>query len=283
MTLRGAMAMRARFDDLDHRAAAYADADPETGLPTRWTPELVEERLVAAFDVMARTPGRIGPRPPGSAWPEYWRERPALVELEAWRKIAAEASAAVMRRATIPSSAEAQRAAEALAWCLRYLGDKPTLSDALQLRAFCLASGRDLDKALLARRKKADALVDRREPGVDRRPKVDLAVAREAAALIAITANAMIERAEQRLRRAKDAKAIGKAHKLKRDATAYAAKRLRKELRRKGAIQAPPAPKTKRSDVMPGMCFSRSYLDQKRKEAAALIAAALNREGKPVR
>ena len=39
-------------DDMNERIAAYMGSEPDA-LPTRWTPELVMERLVDAFDAVS--------------------------------------------------------------------------------------------------------------------------------------------------------------------------------------------------------------------------------------
>jgi hypothetical protein len=55
-----------RYDDELDAAPAHD--------PTKWSPELVGERLVEAFQVLARLPNQGGPRGTTSIWPEFYRE-----------------------------------------------------------------------------------------------------------------------------------------------------------------------------------------------------------------
>lgn len=48
---------------------AYATGDQEI-----WTPKLVKDALVEAYEVYRNTVGRVGPRGNKAFWPEYYRE-----------------------------------------------------------------------------------------------------------------------------------------------------------------------------------------------------------------
>jgi hypothetical protein len=79
-----------------HRSlAGQEDAPQEAGLerwdwpfdeppvaPERWTAEWVGVRLVQAMSVVRRTPGRVGPRAFGNAWPAIVQDFDELVDQE---------------------------------------------------------------------------------------------------------------------------------------------------------------------------------------------------------
>lgn len=169
------------FADLNSRIDAYRGLDADA-LPTLWTPERVQERLVEAFGVLRRSAGRVGPRGPGSAWPsvlqnmEEWIDAEAIVQAQldgrdwmarrmvdrAVTEIAKErdrrAGEAVSHDAR-PTADETSRADEALGWALEILRLKPLHADALQLFALCHAYDLDIAKVLRRRTVRVDRMV----------------------------------------------------------------------------------------------------------------------------
>ena len=278
-------------------AQAYASSSVDAPAPTRWTPAQVQLRLVEAFDVLRRTPMKIGPRGSSGAWPailiewedlvdESTRERvKARVEAglyppsfqilwEEWVDpltkgyLSADADEKIRRDTGRPSSFEIDRADEAMNWCARYLGDEPLKADALHLHSFCIALDLKMAKLLRRRTLRADALVVRRQ-------------AEEDAARERRRKNMAAEALQWRARRLADDSGGVLTEERIANITANARIRLQRELERAAADVKPI--KVRRGDVWPGKVFTRWRVDHWRKEAAAAIAAALNRDKVAVR
>jgi hypothetical protein len=283
---------------------------------SRWTPERVSERLIEAFDVLRRTPARIGPKQFGGSWPAIsqiledfdldqsllrtdWKvameARARGQEYEAAARAHADDQAAeTERQANRPTSAETSRAEEALAWCLTYLRDKPMLADAIQLHARCSAFKVSMKDTLVERCVRADGLVEERRAEImaeekrDRAIRAELRARTQKADMMAFrrSVDAAAERekrhkeivdralawANQRLATARDPEHAGN---IKANA------RIRFE--RNSAHTKAESLKVRRQDVMPGKCLSKSWLDACRREGAAEIARALNKDGVEVR
>ncbi len=165
----------------------------------RWTPELVIMRLVEGFDVLNRTPTKIGPKSPGGSWPHFVH----LVEeddaFKALAAIAPEMADRLMqeeiddiiaskveehrneadRQIKVPSPAETSRADEALGWCLTYLRDEPMQADAVQLYARCRAKHSSAAAILRGRCIKADEIIEDRNAEIRADEARDKMIARE--------------------------------------------------------------------------------------------------------
>jgi hypothetical protein len=276
----------ADFSDLNSRQEAFRGVAPDAP-PRLWTPEHVQTRLIEAFAVLRRWPGRVGPTEFGCIWPTIFQDFEEFVDTEAIRaallfdrerlarllvdegvnEIMAErdrrAGEAAAREAP-PTADENSRAEEALQWAVLFLGDKPMHADALQIFALCHAYRLDIAKVLRRRALRADRLVVVRQADED-----DLRARRRRDVVAEPCAWA-----NTRLEAARDADHA-------RNIRANAVIRAQRAIEAAGDAVKPI--KVRRRDVMPGKCFSRTRLDAWRKEAAALVSGALNRRGIVVR
>jgi hypothetical protein len=304
-------------DDLAELAAAYADGD----VPSRWTPQWVEARLIESYDVLRRTPARIGPSLFGSCWPAILREadeigreleelarmnRAAYEELLAKRQDLREAIAirreeqqeAADRRERMPSAAEASRAEEALGWALLYLRDQPELADGLQTWARCVAY--DISMAAVLSNRRAEH--DDRQRGrlgtieLDRQPQNKSEIDRT----LHRRSKYMADKVARR-QAAEDAARARRRAEIAARVAAWANERLEKatdpehvarikanaKIRLKRHLEQVAGEvkqiKVRREDVEPGRCYSKRRLQECRKIAASFIADALNRDGIEVR
>ncbi len=148
-----------------------------------WTSQRVFVRMVEMFDVLRRTPMRIGPKAYGSIWPtmadvlEVERDliERAHVDYQAARILQArrrelegiaEARLKQQREQAdrlanrpVPAARETSMAEEAMWWPVRYLADRPLLADALNLWAFCSAYDFSMAGALRDRIETAQTLI----------------------------------------------------------------------------------------------------------------------------
>ena len=158
----------------------------------QWTPEMVVDRLTEAYDVLRRTPMRIGPKEPGGSWPAVGFgvediDYASVLLLNRTQKMSKKAKAEAIRqlkeaeaaaeavidaktsdqreeadRPPMPTASETSRAEEALYWPLRFLATHPLEADALGLYARCNALNVPLARALRARCTMADDAVEAR-------------------------------------------------------------------------------------------------------------------------
>jgi len=282
------------FDDIADYVDAYRGSEEgEDGRytpPTEWTDTHVGLRLIAAFDVLARTVANPGPKKIKSALLSIVREwadlvddetkdrvlyrakidkrrsgRHGLIDWESYvdgptkRLLGDDAAEDLKRCPNQATSLEIDMADEALGWSMTYLQDSPCQADALHLWAWGTAHDRNIAKVLRARCVAADKLIEyrRAELEADRR-KRKLAIARE----VMSWGNPRI------------AVAVTQA-----EADAIPAEmvlRMRTLIWRDGLDT--PLPAITRSEVMPDVAFTRSWLDFSRKEAAKRLARALRRD-----
>lgn len=129
----GVLSRRRR--DRDEELAAR---DRVTG--SRWTAELVEERLTDAYKVLFRASvSGVRPREFGNAMPQVVRQMSDLVHQAGNKSLR---NAISHRFKTTPSTAEMRRAEEALGWSLDYLRDvHPDLAGFANLGAMWHAWG----------------------------------------------------------------------------------------------------------------------------------------------
>ncbi len=270
---------------------SVSDLESRIANLARWTPEHVVERLKEAYDVLRRTPSRIGPKQLTSAWPTHsdltegeeffialefaartdYIAAAELKLLKAERQAEAEARAEQAReiadkKVDVPTAAEASRCEEAIGWPLSHLQPFPLQGDALGLFCRCAALQVSLERSLRARREIADDLVEHRREEIrleERRDKLISEELRKRTAKI----DPMVAR-----RQAEEDAA-------KASVIAWAVERF--------AIGEPkPSTKTARvtrDEVWPGRVFTRRALDKYRKEGAVTIATALNRDRVRVR
>lgn len=235
-------------EDFAALVQAHATAelgDDEDALPTSWTPALVQQRMVEAFDTLARTVGRVGPKPFGGCWPGHIRDYPP--------ESTSDRSA--------PGAHMISRAEEALMWPLLFLKGEPKQSDALML--FCSAKA-DGDAVVRILRDRAT----RGKVGAE-------AVIRHNKARRGALARAVASRVNQRMA-ALDRRTLAARIAIIRE---KALDDLRAAIEGEGGLPLDLRP----SDVMPGKVLSRTRLDHFRKLAAATIARALNEGGVVVR
>ena len=284
----------AAFDNLNEYIDAYRSSessdDGRYAPPTEWTDTHVGLRLIAAFDVLARTVANPGPKKLKDAWLSIVREwadlvddetkdrvlyrakidkrrsgRHGLIDWESYvdgptkRLLGDDAAEDLKRRPNQATSLEIDMADEALGWAMRYLQDNPCQADALHLWAWGTAHDRNIAKVLRARCVAADKLIEyrRAELEADRR-KRKLAIARE----VMSWENHRIAVATTQ----SEADAI----------PAEMVLRMRTLIWRDGLDT--PVPAIARPDVMPDVAFTRSWLDFSRKEAAKRLARALRRD-----
>ena len=247
----------AQFDDLNARVDAYRGSDDD-GVPQSWTPEHVQQRLVRAFDVLKRTPGRVGPSSNSNAWPAMIREFHELVDRQTREQMERDAAEVIRRKGERPSAIEIQLADEALSWCARYLADEPCLADALQRWAY--ATARDLNMAKILRKRciLVDAIRARRQKDQDAQQE------RQRSEVIAESTRW----ANERLSDTVDADRWGRIR-------ANAIIRIERELERLGIKKRI---KIRRQDVMPGKTFNDESLRNWRKKGAEMVAERLERD-----
>lgn len=261
--------MELATDDLNSRVAAYFGA-ADDGLPTRWTPERVMERLVEAFTVIMNTAGRIGPKAHGVAWPSILRE---FSDYVGYDKVQYERDkrAEIERNADrAVSSAELSRAEEAIGWASQYLQADPVLADALQLWALCKARHIKIERVLRARCLAAEKLM------VATNRAADAAHFDKVQARRRDIARKYAQWANDRLGKSTGARYDARIR-------AGAAELARREIIKAERADPRPSSKMRRSEVMPGRVFTNQWLDRKRKEGAAAVAAALDGDGVVVR
>ena len=240
-------------DDLRSRAEVVTNDGP----PTAWTPEHVQARLVEAFDILARSGTRVGPRQHANGWPAMVHEFADLVDAQA-RALAEKERQ--QNRAARPTADELSRMNEALAWPMAHLEGKPLQADALMLWAYATALGRDMAAMLHQRKKRASALAEEM-------------MRRRNALPHAGDCRSIADQWRAALRRqiARDVAASIPA------ADAPATFRARCEAANCLPYRVQP------HEAMPGRCLSRTNLDRQRKVAAAAVAAGLRRQGVAVR
>jgi hypothetical protein len=236
-------------------AEAYANGD----IPSVWTPAHVQARLVEAFDVLKRTPARIGPATGGNGWPQIVRDFAELIDEEKYadalatgqsrtiegmldlmeqeaKEILTREAHADLARSKLPTALEASKADEALAWGMEHLQGAPLQSHALHFWALCQAMNWKAAPILRKRAVRADAMVSYRRE-------------RQRSEIIAKWTAWANEGLGGRLRRAE---AINQA-----------------------AVDLAGLPRVRRSDVMPDRVFTKQWLDINRKRGAALLAKRL--------
>lgn len=260
-------------DDLSSRIEAIGEED----IPTQWTPEHVQNRLVEAFGILARSGTRVGPRQHANGWPAMIHEFADLVDAQA-RALAEKERQ--QERGPRPTAEELSRMNEALAWPLHHLDGRPLQADALMLWAYATALGRDMSAMLHARKKRAMALAEemaRRHnapPHVD--PEGNVKDTRDPAVLKAYRRRAAIAREVADMANAEMAKvSVSKHAEIRVQARAAFLARCR------DASCSPLS--LLPHEAMPGRCLSRTNLDRQRKVAAATVAAGLHRRGAVIR
>lgn len=304
-------ALPLRQHDITALARNYDEA---VAAPERWTADHVLVRLVEAQATIERTTTRPRPRT-GRSMPEPVVEFADLATLshgEVLERWMCDVEASGAHRAT---KAQMSRAHEAMGWLARYLREHPQHADALALWLRCTVLDRSIKDALKARREAADALIangevaariaQARAQGVEPWRKSvleetarDRAALRETARKVSARANEHIAEREaeylakidrwrgskaprvQRRRETAMAKTEAAVARIKRSARIIA----KREALAIGAV-APKAPLLgrKRRDVMPGRVTSEWMANEYRKQAAAMIAEGLTRDGAEVR
>lgn len=238
-------------DDFMDRYAAHADADDR---PTIWTPEHVQARMIEAFDVLLRSGVTVGPSRKSGFWPPVVHEFSDLIDQQARED--AEARGRIVR--SRPTSDEASRMEESLAWPMRYLTD-PLHGDALTLFALCKATDRNIAPILHHRKIAAMKIADRMMREANATPEQRAMIESRAA----ITAEVL---AWANARLAGVTTADGKA------VIRTKARRLwAKKCKEQGCEPVRIAP----HEAVPGVCLSRTTLDEMRKRATKTIAKAL--------
>lgn len=246
-------------DDIKSRAVVVT----ETGIPSSWTPEHVQVRLVEAFEILSRSGTRVGPRQHANGWPAMVHEFADLVDAQA-RAIAEKEKQ--QDRAARPTADELSRMNEALAWPLHHLDGRPLQSDALMLWAYATALDRDMAAMLHQRKKRATALAEEMARRHNAPPHVD------PEGVVKDTRDrAVLDAHERRRQIAREVAATVPA--------AEALAVLRARCRDAGCLPL----QVKPHEAMPGRCLSRTNLDRQRKIAAAAVAAGLRRQGTAVR
>lgn len=244
-------------DDFHDRESAWQNEGSE--LPSEWTPEHVQERLIAAFEVLRGAVGRVAPATFKSNWPAMLREFSDLVDGDAMQNERDKFYSARGR----PSAHQIALMEEALAWPLQHLRSPPASpmeADALLLYCAARADDSAVTAALRKRAKRAKALI----PGVVRSNQTQRRnIARDVA-----------QWANQRVGALKPSQAYRVAH-----IRANARIRLERAIKDAGGLKINLKPK----DVMPGKVMSRTWLDVNRKLGAARIARALNEREVEVR
>lgn len=290
------------------RASALA-ANP-SGLPSRWTPEHVVNRIVEAMQTMRFAPDRIGPRGGGGAYP------PALIAAakarDAWlrRHLSSEALADLSEPVSypkdeeddegdrlpryardLPTSADLSRMAEAIAWPMMFLGEAPIQSDALML--FCMGKAFrsfEINPILSDRRKAASIMA------------WATALSRDDATAQALIAKGITTTSPGFSDRPAEVRLIVLAHVRRRQIAKDVAAEINRRLAgrpnefekirawgrdryfrlcREG--QAAPEGVDDLQSAMPGRCLHRWQVDRHRQRAAFAIAESLEHSGIEIR
>jgi hypothetical protein len=253
-------------DDLASRIEALGEED----IPTQWTPEHVQNRMVEAFRLVRRNP-RVGPRINANGWPDYLREFSDLTDMIEDEDLAE-------RRAKI-TAAEASRMNEALAWPMQFLAGKPLAADALMTWAYAIAIKRDMAALLAHRKKRAMALAAEMMARHNAPPRIvegEIKDTRDPAVL---------EAYERRRRIACEVAGITNAELAQSSPTTHAQIRaqaqaaFRARCRDAGCLPLVVKP----HEAMPGKCLSRTNLDRHRRAAAGEVAYGLKRDQRAVR
>lgn len=284
-------------------AAAYAAGY----VPNVWTPAHVVIRLTEAFSVLHRTSMRIGPKLPGNNWiqivqlveeDELFAEL-AKTDIEVamdYRARQDEQDAMIAarseqqreeadRQVMVPTALEASKADEAIGWCLSYLEGEPVMADALQLYCKCAAINASAAAALRRRCEIADDLVEQRRAEIKIEARRDKEIARalrertEAVdPKVAVRQTGDDEkRARMRREVLSDVIEWAKGRIIRHDDVVVEAKGRLKECGADRKVRV------RRQDLIPNRVFTRRWMDVKRKEGAAAIAKALNRDRVVVR
>lgn len=242
-------------DELNDRAGAYVAGQDG---PVIWTPEHVGDRMIAAYDVLARLPISIWPKGAAGYWPEILRDE---FELRDQNRVA-ERDARNRRARAAPSSTEHDEMNEALAWPMRYLSPEVLpprhrtsaviLADSISIWALYTAREWDMQAFLAERNKAARA----RARAMMLRGEARRAAAREIA-----------EWANEKM------KGLGSLR------TPSRVERIRKAAQAQFRERAEPAP----HEAMPGKALNEQSLNKWRKRAATIICEALRRDRVPVR
>jgi hypothetical protein len=119
----------------------------------RWDGPTVDARILEMLKVCGATAGRMGPRLPGNAMPEFapddagqWLREIALLQAGLVSELARDVNARNRTR-YLPTIAEVTRAEEALDWPWRYLQALPGLRRVYQVWSFCEATGNSFAQA----------------------------------------------------------------------------------------------------------------------------------------
>lgn len=255
-------------DSLKARAAALGESD----VPAEWTPEHVGVRLIEAFEVLARSAMRPGPRQFANGWPAMVHEFADMVDAQARTLAEKEKQQA---RAARPTTDELSRMEEALRWPMDHLAGRPLAADSLMLWAYAKAGNRDMYGMLHHRKKRATALAAEmmRRANADPR-KSDcrsladqwrVALRRQVAAEVADEGNRALAASGD------PAKADG----IRLKARAEFARRCKE-------INCPPV-RYQPHQAVPGRALARTTLDRYRKQAMAIVAERLRAAGVVVR
>ncbi|WP_448952148.1 hypothetical protein [Labrys neptuniae] len=221
-------------------------------LQDAWTPELVLERMVEAFEILPHISGTVGPGRFTTTWPAVFRDLSMLVG-ELFSDPGKDPEPPPIRPRP-PTADEVARAEEALCWPALYLADMPKAADALNVWAACKASGRSIRKTMEDRCRRATARAQMTE-------LKQKAKRRRIAAGVAAWANAEIAKAAGDQARVDQVKA--EAH-----------DRLRDELEKADLIVVRLITP---EEAMPGIVMSKDSLDWQRYRAAEQIVARLAR------
>lgn len=259
--------------DLQSRIAAVGEGD----IPTEWTPEHVANRMVEAFEVLARSGGRTGPSRETNGWPAMVQEFADLVDAQA--RLLAEKEKA-QSKAARPSADELSRMNEALRWPMDHLDGKALASDALMLWAYAKATGKDMDGMLHQRKKRATKLASEMMRRANEDPHFDpdgnlkdtrspeVLARNERRRLIALELVDALNARMVAVPKSEHQALIKAAHEA-----------LRNRCKAEDCLPTIYRPR----DAVPGRVMARTTLDRQRKIAAAAIAAGIRRAGVPVR
>lgn len=256
--------------------ASRIEAIGEGEIPTAWTPEHVQNRMIEAFDILARSGTRVGPRQHANGWPAMIHEFADLVDAQA-RALAEKERQ--QERGSRPTAEELSRMNEALKWPMTYLDGKPLQSDALMLWAYATALGRDMAAMLHHRKKKAMALAEgimrkhNAPPHIQEGRVMDT---RDRAVIEAYERRVEIAREISRITNETLARAAKHTHAQIR---AEAQSAFRARCRDAGCLPLVVKP----HEAMPGRCLSRTNLDRQRKAAAEWVSRQLQHDNIAVR
>jgi hypothetical protein len=261
------------FDEgsLSDLSAAYAG---ENDVPSVWTPAHVQQRLIAAYDVLFRMPASLGPKQFGNGWPKIVHDFSELIDearleeaLRTGQKFTVQrivemadeetqdilqrdADDDLVRASRLPTSLETSMSEEALLWAMQHMESYPLQSHCLHLWAASKAGKWKMAPLLRRNALRADAMLDFRK--------------RKIAQDWMNFANGLLKGATPE-----------QAARIKAEAR-YGARREWLSSGRNG--NAP-----RRADVMPGRVFTESWCELNRKKGAAILAAALHESGVSVR